>query len=104
MTRVPIILLASIGIHCIIVFQKAEADCRTSVKGMQLANRVMSALNHIGDSNICYRTCATISGCQSINYYKDKSLCELNSRTIENSPHMTVFKGDSVYFKIQGIF
>ena len=42
-------------------------------------------------------------GCQSINYHTEKSLCELNSRAIENTPDMRVANEDSVYFTIPGI-
>ncbi|KXJ08907.1 Coagulation factor VIII [Exaiptasia diaphana] len=66
-----------------------------------LVNHVMETLT-IGDIDSCYRTCAAKPGCQSINYYRDKSLCELNSRTIENTPDMRVANEDSVYFTIPG--
>ncbi|XP_028513997.1 ryncolin-1 isoform X2 [Exaiptasia diaphana] len=64
-----------------------------------LVNHVIETLN-IGDIDSCFRTCAAKPGCQSINFYREKSLCELNSRTIENTPNMRVANEDSVYFTI----
>ncbi|KXJ21382.1 Mucin-like protein [Exaiptasia diaphana] len=77
----------------------ADTDCHTSELWTMLVNHVMETLT-IGDIDSCYRTCAAKPGCQSINYYRDKSLCELNSWTIENTPHMRVANKDSVYFTI----
>ncbi|KXJ15628.1 hypothetical protein AC249_AIPGENE21208 [Exaiptasia diaphana] len=75
------------------------ADCPTSELWTQLVSHVMENLT-IGDIDRCYRTCAAKPGCQSINYYKEKSICELNSRTIENTPNARVANEDSVYFMI----
>ncbi|XP_028519571.1 coadhesin [Exaiptasia diaphana] len=80
-------------------FMIADTDCHTSELWTMLVNHVMETLT-IGDIDSCYRTCAAKPGCQSINYYRDKSLCELNSWTIENTPHMRVANKDSVYFTI----
>ncbi|KXJ21344.1 hypothetical protein AC249_AIPGENE19604 [Exaiptasia diaphana] len=80
-------------------FMIADANCHTSLWWTHLANHVMETLT-IGDIDSCYRNCAAKPGCQSINYYRDKSLCELNSRTIENTPDMRVASEDSVYFTI----
>ncbi|KXJ08647.1 uncharacterized protein LOC110248500 [Exaiptasia diaphana] len=98
-TRVLETVLSCAGILCALAFQIADADCHTSVWGVQLTNHVMSNLT-IGDIDSCYRTCVEKPGCRSVNYYRDKSLCELNSRTMENTPQMTVINEDSVYFKI----
>ena len=93
----------SFSIFCAFAFQIAKSDCRhTSELWTQLVNHVMEAVT-TDDMYSCHRTCAAKPGCQSINYHTEKSLCELNSRTIENTPDMRVANEDSVYFTIPGI-
>ena len=86
-----------------LVFQiiQASEKCHVPIAGIQLKDHVISSIN-VGDIHSCFVSCVAKPRCESVNFYKSKSLCELNSRTIENMPLKKVSNKDSVYFQNTG--
>ncbi|XP_028516011.1 uncharacterized protein LOC114575414 [Exaiptasia diaphana] len=73
-------------------------QCQASVDGISLSGHVMSTVV-VDDIGSCSDKCAVTPGCQSINFYMKSSLCELNNKTVENTPSHKVQNNRAVYFK-----
>ena len=54
--------------------------CVTSIQGITLSKQNYKSVL-VKDMFVCYYVCKEDDLCQSINFYKDRNLCELNNRT-----------------------
>lgn len=54
--------------------------CVTSIQGIFLSKQNYKSV-FVKDMFVCYYLCKDDTVCQSINFYKDRKLCELNNRT-----------------------
>lgn len=54
--------------------------CVTSKQGIALLKQTYKSLP-VKDMFVCYYLCKEDAVCQSINFYKNRNLCELNNRT-----------------------
>lgn len=54
--------------------------CVTSIQGINLSKQNYKSV-FVKDMFVCYYLCKEDTVCQSINFYKDRKLCELNNRT-----------------------
>ena len=88
-----------LGIVCICTSHLAinASKCLVSVEGIALIDQVMDSFS-IAQVDICYERCTATLGCESINFYVENRLCELNNRTVENAPNKKVIDEKAVYF------
>ena len=70
--------------------------CVTSIQGIALSKQnYKSAL--VKDMFVCYYLCKEDALCQSINFDKDRHLCELNNRTLSVRPFNVVPDSNTFY-------
>lgn len=70
--------------------------CVTSIQGIALSKQnYKSAL--VKDMFVCYYLCKEDVLCQSIIFYKDRNLCELNNRTLSVRPFNVVPDSNAFY-------
>lgn len=70
--------------------------CVTSIQGIALSkHNYKSAL--VKDMFVCYYLCKEDALCQSIIFYKDRNLCELNNRTLSVRPSNVVPDSNAFY-------
>ena len=81
-------------VACIILFilissseqsSSPHKDCTSSVEGVALTNHAYKAFVS-RDMQVCYQRCVSEELCQSINFAKDRNICELNNRTLATNP------------------
>ena len=70
--------------------------CITSIQGIVLCKQnYKSAL--VKDMFVCYYLCKEDAVCQSINFDKDRNLCELNNRTLSVRPFNMIPDSNAFY-------
>ena len=79
------------------VIQFTKATCFTTRGDIILQNHVIysQTRSHIGE---CWQTCEVDPRCQSLNYFVQKLLCEINNRTIDLAPEDAVNVPFTAYF------
>lgn len=75
--------------------------CVTSVQGISLSNQNYKSVL-VKDMFVCYFMCKEDPVCQSINFYKDRNICELNNRTL--SVRLSKTESDSNAFYMDNPF
>lgn len=70
--------------------------CVTSVQGISLSNQNYKSVL-VKDMFVCYFMCKEDPVCQSINFYIDRNICELNNRTRSVRLSKTESDSNSLY-------
>ncbi|KAL9961964.1 hypothetical protein ACROYT_G031012 [Oculina patagonica] len=70
--------------------------CVTSVQGVSLFKQNYKSVL-VQDMFVCYYLCKDDAICQSLNFYRDRNLCELNNRTRSVRPFNVVSDSNAIY-------
>ena len=72
--------------------------CVTSVQGVSLLKQNYKSVV-VRDMFVCYYMCKGEAICQSLNFYRDRNLCELNNRTRSVRPFNVVADSSAFYLE-----
>ena len=74
-----------------------HSTCHNSISDVILKDHVIFSLStdYLID---CWGVCEDDGRCQSLNFFIELHLCEINNRTIENRPEHAVIVPDTIYY------